>query len=88
MQAIGTLLAERVNAAKGPCVVVLPRGGFSIGSSPGGTLHDPEADARFVAALRETLSPRIPLVEVDAHANSAACADVAMQQFLAIRGRR
>ncbi|MDB5059327.1 MAG: hypothetical protein JWO59_2799, partial [Chloroflexi bacterium] len=88
MQEIGALLAERVNAAQGPCVVVLPRGGFSIGSAPGGTLYDPEADARFVAALREALSPRIPLVEINAHANSAACADVAMRQLLAIGGRR
>jgi uncharacterized protein (UPF0261 family) len=88
MERIGSLLAERLNAAIGPCVVVLPTGGFSIAGAPGGTLHDPVADARFVSAMRAKLSRHIPIVEVDAHANSEACADEAARQLLAMAGGR
>jgi uncharacterized protein (UPF0261 family) len=82
METIGALLAERLNAAHGPCTLVLPLRGYSIGGAPGGTLHDPEADVRFVRGLREHLAPRIPIVEVDAHANSSQCAEVAARIFL------
>jgi uncharacterized protein (UPF0261 family) len=82
MASIGKLLAERLNAARGPRVLVLPTGGYSIAGAPGGSLYDPEADARFVASLRTNLDPAIRVIEVDAHANSAACAAVAARLFL------
>jgi len=84
MARIGSLLAARLNAASGPLALVLPTGGFSIGGGPGGTLHDPEADRRFVAALRADLDPRIPVHVVDAHANSPACAEAAAGLFLSL----
>lgn len=86
MEAIGALLAERLNAARGPCMLVLPRRGFSIGGAPGGTLHDPVADARFVRSLRTHLAAHIPIVEVDAHANSRECAEAAARLFLDMLG--
>jgi uncharacterized protein (UPF0261 family) len=82
MDAIGRLLAERLNVADGPRALVLPARGFSIAGAPGGTLYDPEADARFVCSLRAGLNPDVPIVEVDAHANSPACAEVAARLFL------
>jgi uncharacterized protein (UPF0261 family) len=82
MEAIGALLAERLNAAHGPCALVLPLQGFSIGGAPGGTLYDPQADERFVCSLRAHLAPRIPIIQVDAHANSRECAEVAARLFL------
>lgn len=84
MAAIGRLLAERLNDAEGPRALILPSGGFSIAGAMGGTLYDPEADAQFVAGLRRHLDPAIRLIQVDAHANSAACAAVAAQTFLEI----
>ena len=82
MAQIGRLLAGRLNVARGPVVLVLPNRGFSIGGAPGGTLYDPEADARFMEALHEHLDPRISVMAVDAHANSAACAEAAAFRFL------
>jgi uncharacterized protein (UPF0261 family) len=87
MEAIGRLLAERLNAAAGPRVLVMPTGGYSIAGAPGGSLHDPSADARFVASLHRHLDPAIRVVQVEAHANSAACAAVAAQLFLEIAPR-
>jgi uncharacterized protein (UPF0261 family) len=87
MEAIGRLLAERLNAAAGPRVLVMPTGGYSIAGAPGGSLHDPAADARFVASLHRHLDPAIRVVQVEAHANSPACAAVAAQLFLEIAPR-
>ncbi|HWE64702.1 MAG TPA: Tm-1-like ATP-binding domain-containing protein [Chloroflexota bacterium] len=88
MGAIGALLAERLNAARGPCTLVLPLRGFSIGGAPGGAMYDPEADARFVYSLKEQLAAHVPIVEVDAHANSRECAEVAARLFLDIAATR
>jgi uncharacterized protein (UPF0261 family) len=88
MSAIGALLADRINAATGPVAVVLPTEGFSIGGALGGSLYDPEADRQFVDALKQRLAPRVRLVEVQAHANSDACADAAVRLLLEIAGQR
>jgi uncharacterized protein (UPF0261 family) len=88
MNAIGVLLAERVNAAEGPTAVVLPTEGFSIAGAPGGSLYDPEADQRFISAFKRRLTPSVRLVEIAAHANSAACADASVALLLEIVGRR
>lgn len=88
MDAIGRLLADRLNAARGPRALVLPLGGFSIGGAPGGTLYDPDADRRFIASLYETLDPTIRVVRVDAHANSPAVAAVAAALFLELAPAR
>ena len=88
MEAIGHLLAARLNAAHGPCAVVLPTKGFSIGGAPGGTLYDPVADERFVCALRADLDPRIEVLTVEAHANSPETARVAAELFLRLAPAR
>ena len=57
MAAVGRVLAERLNRAKGPVAFVLPLKGWSIYGAPGGPLHDARADAAFVRALTRGLRP-------------------------------
>ena len=60
---IGRLVADKVNRAQGPVRVVVPTLGWSSLSVKGADLHDPEADAAFVPALREKLDPSIAVDE-------------------------
>jgi len=81
MAEVGHILANKLNRAIGPTTVVVPRGGFSIANVPGGDLYDPDADDRFFAALAADLRPHVRRVDVPDHANSAACATVAAEEF-------
>lgn len=66
---LGRIIAEKLNAATGPTVVVLPLKGVSMIDAEGKPFYDPEADAALFDALREHLRPEIRLVELDNHIN-------------------
>ncbi|MDQ4081463.1 MAG: Tm-1-like ATP-binding domain-containing protein, partial [Actinomycetota bacterium] len=78
---LGRLLARKVNAATGPVAVVLPLGGLSKYSAPGGPFVDPDADEALFAAVRETLRDDVPLLEVDANVNDVPFADAVVAAF-------
>lgn len=71
---IGRRIAERLNAARGPTVLVLPLRGVSAIDAPGQPFYDPAADEALFESLREHIGPNVRLVEVDAHINDAAFA--------------
>lgn len=73
---LGTRLARRVSASRGPVSVVLPLRGVSAVSSVGGPFHDPEADAALFDAIRSNIDPeRVDLVELDAAINDPIVAE-------------
>jgi uncharacterized protein (UPF0261 family) len=82
MAQLGGIMARKLNAARGPLVVVVPTAGLSIPNVPGGAFWDPAADAAFRDALRADLRPAIPLIFVDAHVNDPAFADRVADEFL------
>lgn len=82
LRRVGGLMAERLNAARGPAVVLVPKLGWSEVGSPGGILHDPEANAAFVETLKRRLDSRVPVREVDAAINDPAFADMAAGTML------
>jgi uncharacterized protein (UPF0261 family) len=69
MASVGKTIAEKLNRALGPTVVVIPNRGFSPANRRGKALYDPEADRAFVEGLKQSLKPSIRIVEVDAHIN-------------------
>lgn len=77
--AIGRRIAEQLNRASGPTVLLLPLGGVSMIDAPGQPFHDPAANAALFDALRAHAGPNVEIVEVDAHINdpefSAAVAE-------------
>ena len=79
-------MARKLNAAQGPVVVVVPTRGLSIPNVPGGVFWDPEADARFLDALRADLRSDIPLVTVEGHANEPDFADRVADEYLKLVG--
>ncbi len=81
---IGAWIADKLNRARGPVRVLIPRGGFSALDIPGGPFWDPAADEAFVSALRGDLRPEIPVEEVAEHINSERFAKVATDALLNI----
>lgn len=53
---VARIVADRLNAASAPFLVLIPTGGFSSIGRKGKALHDPEADAAFVEELLERLA--------------------------------
>jgi uncharacterized protein (UPF0261 family) len=82
--ALGRMVAERLNEARGPVHVVAPTRGFSLADAEGGDLWDPEADRAFLDALRSSLRTDIPFETVDAHVDDAAFADVVAERYLTL----
>jgi uncharacterized protein (UPF0261 family) len=82
MATVGATMARKLNAARGPVVVLMPTGGLSIPNVPGGAFFDPDADAAFLAALRDGLRADIPLRLVDAHVNDPEFGRAAAEAFL------
>jgi uncharacterized protein (UPF0261 family) len=77
LRSVGELMAERLNAASGPVVVLVPTLGWSEVGSPGGILHDAEANAAFVEALTRGLRSDIAVREEGATINDPAFAALA-----------
>lgn len=88
MAAVGRVLAERLNRAKGPVALVLPEKGWSIYGAPGGPLHDALADAALVRSLTQGLRRDIPVHRLPLHINEAGFADFCcslLEEMLAAR---
>ena len=83
---LGRITGEKLNAARGPVVFVMPLGGVSAIDAPGKPFHSPEADAAYLAALKRYLDPKVNLVELDAHINDDRFAGEVVTQLLRISG--
>ncbi len=69
MGQIGEVMADKLNLSRGPAAVAIPLRGFSDRNRAGDVFYDPEGDGEFISTLKKRLSPRIRVVEVDAHIN-------------------
>ena len=63
--------------------MLIPRRGWSMIDAPGGPFWLPQADAAFTEALRATLRPNIPVIELDCNVNDAEFADRCAEELLA-----
>ena len=69
MVTLGHLFAERLNLATGPLVIAVPTQGLSIPNVPDGPFWNPEADAAFLAVLRDKINPKTPILTYEKHVN-------------------
>lgn len=91
-RALGALTAERLNAARGPVAVLIPKRGYSehtkrrahdVNGKETGPWAQPEVDAEFGRALRADLK-RGTVEELDLHINDPAFADACADAFFAM----
>ncbi len=85
--AIAAVVAERLNASRGPVTLVIPTRGFRRAAAPGGPLWDPETDQAFVKVLTERLHSKIRVREVDANLDDPEFSQAAAEAFLELIGR-
>ena len=76
------VIASRLNRAKGEWSFVIPRKGWSSLDKEGRPMHDPIADAAFVARLKQELVDPQRVKEVDLHLYTPEFARVAVDEFL------
>ena len=81
---IGRRIAEKLNAATGPTVLMLPLKGVSSIDREGEPFHDAAANAALFEALREHARAPVELVELDLHINDPAFADAAASRLLTL----
>ncbi|MEO6810205.1 MAG: GNAT family N-acetyltransferase [Isosphaeraceae bacterium] len=82
---LGARIAEVLTRARGPTVVLIPRGGVSALDAPGRPFHDPGADAALFQALETGLAgSRVVLIFRDEHINDPAFADLAARTLLGL----
>ncbi|MDX8350236.1 Tm-1-like ATP-binding domain-containing protein [Cognatiyoonia sp. IB215446] len=74
-------LAAELNAARAPCHVILPMGGFSHEDRPGGAIEDP-ALRRVAAETLEASAKTYTTQRIDHHINTSDCAEVAVAALL------
>jgi uncharacterized protein (UPF0261 family) len=84
MAELGRVFAARLNVATGPVEVMVPTAGLSIPNVPGGVFWDPDADAAFLATLREGLRPDIAISTHPHHINDTAFAQAVVARFVAL----
>jgi uncharacterized protein (UPF0261 family) len=76
------VIAERLNQSKGPFTFLIPLKGWSSLDKEGHPIYDPVADAAFVARLKEKLSNKAAIKEVDLHLYTPEFARVAVDEFV------
>lgn len=81
---VGERIAEKLNAARGPTTLLIPRRGVSMLDREGEPFHDPAASAALFQTLRDHVRPPVEVVELDLHINDPAFADAAADHLLAL----
>ena len=74
-------LVEKMQKAKAPVAYILPIGGIEEWDQAGEPLHDPEALAAFVDETKRSVKAPVEFHTIDAHINSAAFAEKALEVF-------
>ena len=80
--ALGKEIAQKASAAKGPTAVLVPLRGVSAIDREGQPFWWPEADKALFQSLRNWMSPRVELIEIDRHINDPAFAEAAADTLL------
>jgi uncharacterized protein (UPF0261 family) len=79
---LGRIIAEKLNASKGPVTLLIPLKGISVISAPGQPFHDTEADAALFGALKSNLRKGIDVVELGCNINDPPFAEACAGKLL------
>lgn len=83
-QRMGRLIAQKLNAAKGPTSLLFPLGGVSSIDREGQPFYGPRENAALFEALRNNIDPAaVELVEISGNINDKAFARAAAEKLLA-----
>lgn len=81
---IGRRIAENLNKATGPTLLMLPLRGVSMLDREGEPFYAPDADEALFESLRKNVQPPVEILELDLHINDTAFADAAAARLLGL----
>jgi uncharacterized protein (UPF0261 family) len=84
---MGKMIARAANESKGRVAILLPLKGVSMLDSPGNAYWDPEADRACYEAIKTTVKPGIPVIELDNNINDPEFAAKAAETLLGMLGK-
>ena len=79
---MGTVFAEKANAARGPVAFLIPLKGVSILDGDGEPFCDREADRTMFDAIKSNVKESIPVVELDNNINDPEFSKKAVEMLL------
>jgi len=85
---LGKIVAQKLNASKGPVTVLIPQKAISVISAPGQKFHDSAADEALFDAIKSNLRKDIEVIEMDCAINDAVFADACANALLRNIGKR
>ncbi len=88
MAQVGREVGRRLQHTKGNAIIMIPKAGFDSSSIEGRGFYDPEADAAFVTALKESAPACVRIVERNTHIEDPDFAAEAAQALLSLLAAR
>lgn len=85
---LGRILAEKLNASRGPVALYFPLRGLSAIGAAGAPFHCPEADQALFSSIEKHLRPDIPLRAIEANINDPEFARAMTEGLLEMIGTR
>ncbi len=82
LRAAADVIAERLNEAWGEWTFLVPTQGWSSLDRVGRPIHDPQADAEFVARLKQRVDQPLRIKELDLHLYTPEFARAAVDEFV------
>lgn len=79
---LGKVIAEKLNMAQSPTVLMLPLKGVSGIDGEGQPFYGPEEDEALFRTLRENVDSRIPIIEMDNNVNDREFALAAAKKLI------
>jgi len=86
LKTIAATFAEKLNKARGRVKFLYPNQGFCSQDKKGLALWNPDGNPLFLAELKKSLRPDIPIIEIDAHINDDEFAMVAFEELMDVMG--
>jgi len=84
LRAVGKIVAEKLNRARGPVRVFIPLKGFSHPDRENLPHWEPEGNKVFIDSLKANLRPAIPVQELHAHINDPEFIDPVTEAFVSM----
>ncbi len=84
MRQVSEAFAEKLDAARGPTVVVFPTRGWSAMDPPASPMYDPEQDRIFLNVLKEKLGSKLDIREIDANLEDEQFAEAVVKACLEV----
>jgi uncharacterized protein (UPF0261 family) len=83
---LGRQIGEKLNAAKGPVALFIPRGGISAIAVRGGVFDDPVADAALIDSLLATVGDAVEVHDLPHDINDPRFAEAMASRLAALVG--